>query len=85
MKIFKMDRSYTPGMITALCQFAFSTVMIVLIIKGHMVEPWQYIVAFIALVILFVCAQSQVAATNGLEYRKMPKLIRANIKTVRNN
>jgi len=78
-----MSRSYTPGMVTALCQFAFSTVMMVIIIKNQLVEPWQYIVAFIALVVLFICAQSQVAATNGLEYKKMPKLIRANLKAVR--
>lgn len=83
MKIFKMKRSYTPGMVTALCQFAFSTVMMVIIIKNQMVESWQYIVAFVALVALFICAQSQVAATNGLEYRKMPKLIRTNLKAVR--
>jgi len=49
-----------------------------------LVEPWQYPVAFLALVVLFVCAQSQVAATNRLEYRKMPGMIRANIKAVRN-
>lgn len=83
MKIFKMNRSYTPGMVTALCQFVFSVVMMIHIIKERMVEPWQYIVAFIALVVLFVCAQSQVAATNGLEYRKMPKMSRDNIKAIR--
>jgi len=83
IKIFKMNRSYTPGMVTALCQFVFSVIMMVFIVKESMVEPWQYIIAFIALVVLFVCAQSQVAAANGLEYRKMPKLIRANLKAVR--
>jgi len=84
IKIFKMNRSYTPGMVTALCQFVFSVIMMVFIVKESMVEPWQYIIAFIALVVLFVCAQSQVAATNGLEYRKMPKMIRANLKAIRN-
>ena len=84
MKIFKLKRSYTPGMVTALCQFVYSTVMMVIIVRDQLVEPWQYPVAFLALVVLFVCAQSQVAATNGLEYRKMPGMIRANIKAVRN-
>jgi len=33
-------------MVTALCQFVFSAVMIVIIVKERMVEPWQYIAAF---------------------------------------
>jgi len=83
IKIFKLNRFYTPGMVTAVCQFVFSAVVLVWIIRAQMILPWQYLAAFLLLVCLFVCAQSQVAATNGMKYREMPKMIRANLKAVR--
>lgn len=84
IKIFKLDRSYTPGMVTAICQFILSAAALAYIIKTHRVIAWQYPVAFLILLVLFICAQSQVAAANGLEYKNMPKMIRNNLKTVRN-
>ncbi len=77
--LFKLDRRYTPGMVTAITMFIFSVYALVLVIQNGTVEGWQYAVAVLLLLATFMPMQSQVMRANGMKYRELPKMLRTNL------
>ncbi|WP_165173799.1 HXXEE domain-containing protein [Adlercreutzia sp. ZJ242] len=82
IRIFKLHRRYTPGMLTAMLMFALSAFALALVVQSGAVEGWQYAVGALLLVATFVPIQRQVVRTNGMKYRDLPKMIRANLRRV---
>lgn len=82
IRIFKLNRRYTPGMVTAICMFALSVFALVLVIQSGAVAGWQYAVGALLLIATFIPIQSQVVRTNGMKYKDLPKMIRANLRRV---
>jgi hypothetical protein len=83
IKIFKLNRKYTPGMITAVCQFSLSTFTLYYLIQGNLISLWQYAVGLLILIVgLFLMARFGMAA-NGIKFSQVPKMIRENFKRVR--
>ena len=74
IKIHKLKKPYTPGMITALILFAYSVFLITQINKAGGLPAWQWIVGFILSFAGFAVMQQFFLRTVGLtfgEFRKM--------------
>lgn len=82
LRLFRMDRRYTPGMVTAIAMFLLSCFALALIIMSGEVTGWQYAVAFLLLLALFLPTQSQVVRTNGMRYKNLPKMVRDNLRRI---
>ncbi|WP_172137006.1 HXXEE domain-containing protein [Adlercreutzia sp. ZJ473] len=82
IRIFKLHRRYTPGMLTAMLMFALSAFALALVVQSGAVEGWQYAVGALLLIATFIPIQRQVVRTNGMKYRDLPKMIRANLRRV---
>ena len=74
IKIHKLKKPYTPGMITALILFVSSVIVITQINKAGGLPAWQWIVGFILSFAGFAVMQQFFLRTVGLtfgEFRKM--------------
>ena len=74
IKIHKLKKPYTPGMITALILFVYSVIVITQINKAGGLPAWQWIVGFILSFAGFAVMQQFFLRTVGLtfgEFRKM--------------
>ena len=74
IKIHKLKKPYTPGMITGLIMFAYSVFIITQINKADGLPAWQWIVGFILAFVGFAVMQRFFLKTVGLtffDFRKM--------------
>lgn len=75
-----LKRKYTPGMVTAICQFVLSTGALAYIIQTHSVKAWQYVVAvFIFILGLLFMAVNGMRA-NGIDPKTMPAQAKRNVQ-----
>ena len=74
IKIHKLKKPYTPGMITGIVMFVYSIFIIVQINKVGGLPVWQWIVGFILALLGFVVMEQFFLKTVGLtfiDFRKM--------------
>ena len=74
IKIHKLKKPYTPGMITGLIMFAYSVFVITQINKAGGLSSWQWIVGFVLAFVGFAVMEQFFLRTVGLtfvDFRKM--------------
>ena len=74
IKIYKLKKPYTPGMITGLIMFAYSVFIITQINKAGGLPVWQWLVGFVLAFVGFAVMEQFFLRTVGLtfgEFRKM--------------
>ena len=74
IKIHKLKKPYTPGMITGLIMFAYSVFVITQINKAGGLSSWQWIVGFVLAFVGFAVMEHFFLRTVGLtfvDFRKM--------------
>ena len=74
IKIHKLKKPYTPGMITGLIMFAYSVFIITQINKAVGLPVWQWLVGFVLAFVGFAVMEQFFLRTVGLtfgEFRKM--------------
>jgi hypothetical protein len=84
IKVFKMNRKYTPGMVTALCLLALSIFTLWYVIRGNLIMLWQYGVGLLIIIVGLFCMARFGMAVNGIKFSEVPKMIKRNLKELRN-
>ena len=79
IKVFKMEKPYSPGMITAELQLMTSVLFYIYVTKNDMVLPIDYLIAFLIFLILFVLMQRSLMGMFGIKYFDFLKLVRKNV------
>lgn len=85
IKLMRQPRPYTPGMVTALAEFALGVACLAYLIASCPVAWWEYLVAVVLYFACFALMQSRLTKLMGMRYRELPKLMRARIKELRGN
>ena len=76
IKIFKLEKCYTPGLVTAEIEAVTALALIVYIAVNHLAAWYDYVCAPFVFLACFACMQRTLMATIGLHYKDMPALIR---------
>ncbi len=83
IKLFRLKKPYTPGMVTALAELAVGIGCLVYLITNCPVSLWEYLVAIVLYIACFALMQSRLTKLVGMRYRDFPKLMRTRIKEMR--
>ncbi len=83
IKLMQQTRPYTPGMVTALAEFALGAGCLAYLIAFCSVAWWEYLAAVVLYFACFAFMQSRLTKLVGMRYRDFPKLMRARIKELR--
>lgn len=68
IKLHKMTKPYTPGMITALCLLVTSVWVFWTFASTHLVSGTDFILGAVFMILAFACMQRTVIAIYGLHY-----------------
>ena len=81
IRIFRMKKFYTPGMVTAEIQAVIAIVLIVYLAVNHIGAWYDYVCGPFIFLACFACMQrTLMAMVGGLHYSDMPKLIKAQLR-----
>lgn len=83
IKLMRQPRPCTPGMATALAEFALGAACLAYLVAFCSVAWWEYLVV---LVFYFTCLafmQRRLTKLIGMRYRELPKLMRSGIEELR--
>ncbi|MDE8701794.1 HXXEE domain-containing protein [Adlercreutzia equolifaciens] len=80
IKLFKLKRPYTPGLVTALAEFAVGIGCLAYLITSCPIALWEYLVAVVLYFACFAFMQSRLTKLVGIKYREFPKMMRTRIK-----
>ena len=81
IRIFRLKKFYTPGMVTAEIQAVIAIVLIVYLAVNHIGAWYDYVCGPFIFLACFACMQrTLMAMVGGLHYSDMPKLIKAQLK-----
>lgn len=83
IKAAKLDKPYTPWMVTAEIECILAILMFWYLSSHHMVEPIHYLYGFLLMVIWFMLMQRALVHLVWMKYRDLPKKIKENIKRIR--
>lgn len=83
IKLFRLERPYTPGMVTALAELVLGAICLAYMIMNCGVMWWEYLVAVVLYFGCFAFMQSRLTKLVGIRYRVFPKIIRSRIKELR--
>ena len=76
IKIHKLDKPYTPGLVTAWLLAIAAIYSIIQLNKFNLASPLDYLIGVILFIISFLILQSQVFKQIGVSRREMIKRIR---------
>ena len=79
IKIHKLKKPYTPGMITGLIMFAYSVFIITQINKAGGLPSWQWIVGFVLAFVGFAVMEQFFLRTVGLTFGDFRKMAMARV------
>ncbi len=79
---FKLNRRYTPGMITALCQITVSIIVLVVLAEKHLIKGWQYATGVPILIVGLMCMAIIGMRENHFKPTDMPKNVIRNFKAI---
>lgn len=79
IKIFRLKRPYTPGLVTALAELAVGIGCLACLITSFPVALWEYLVAILLYFACFAFMQSRLTKLVGIRYRDFPKMMRSRI------
>ncbi len=71
IKLHKMEKPYTPGLITALCLGLTSIIAMINFSSNHLLQSWDYVWGLLIMFICFGAMQRTVIAIYGLGYKDL--------------
>ena len=80
IKLHKMSKPYTPGMVTALALLALSVYTLVVFSKQGIVSGADYVFGFLCMVLCFVAMQRTVISIFGLGYKDIIAKAKSKLK-----
>ena len=81
IRIFRLKKFYTPGMVTAEIEAVTGIALIVYLVVNHIGAWYDYVCGPFIFLFCFACMQrTLMAMVGGLHYSDMPKLIKAQLK-----
>ena len=83
IKIFGLKKKYTPGMVTALMEAVVGIGLICYLAVNHLAAWYDYVGGILLFFICFASMQKTLTLMVGIRYRDMPKLIKKQIKRMR--
>lgn len=83
IKIFGLKKKYTPGMVTALMEAVVGIGLICYLAVNHLAAWYDYVGGILLFFICFASMQKTLTQMVGIRYRDMPKLIKKQIKRMR--
>lgn len=76
IRLFRMKRFYTPGMVTAWLEFAVSVMMITYLAVNDIARWYDYVFDPLLMIVCFGLLQKTMTLMVGIRYSDMPKMIR---------
>ena len=76
IKLHKMTKPYTPGMITALCLLVTSVWVFWTFASTHLVSGTDFILGAVFMILAFACMQRTVIAIYGLHYSDLIEFVK---------
>lgn len=83
IKIFGLKKKYTPGMVTSLMEAVVGIGLICYLAVNHLAAWYDYVGGILLFFICFASMQKTLTLMVGIRYRDMPKLIKKQIKRMR--
>lgn len=83
IKIFGLKKKNTPGMVTALMEAVVGIGLICYLAVNHLAAWYDYVGGILLFFICFASMQKTLTLMVGIRYRDMPKLIKKQIKRMR--
>ena len=83
IKIFGLKKKYTPGIVTALMEAVVGIGLICYLAVNHLAAWYDYVGGILLFFICFASMQKTLTLMVGIRYRDMPKLIKKQIKRMR--
>ena len=81
IRIFRMKKFYTPGMVTAEIEAVTGIALIVYLAVNHLGAWYDYVCGPLIFLFCFACMQrTLMSMVGGLHYSDMPKLIKAQLR-----
>ena len=81
IRIFRLKRFYTPGLVTAEVEAATGIALIVYLAVNHLAAWYDYVCGPFIFLACFACMQRTLMSMVGrLHYKDMPKLIKAQLR-----
>ena len=80
IKLHRLDKPYTPGMVTALCLGAASVFALVLFSRDHLLPGSAYAWGVLLMFVCFAAMQRTVIAIFGLSYKDLFATAKAKIR-----
>lgn len=80
IKLHKMNKPYTPGMVTALLLGFASICVLVIFSKNHVIQAREYVWGILLMFACFFAMQRTVISILGLRYKDLLDRIKAKIK-----
>lgn len=76
IRLFRMKRFYTPGMVTAWLEFVVSVMMIAYLAVNDIARWYDYVFGPLLMIVCFGLLQKTMTLMVGIRYSDMPKMIR---------
>ena len=76
IRLFRMKRFYTPGMVTAWLEFVVSVMMITYLAVNDIARWYDYVFGPLLMIVCFGLLQKTMTLMVGIRYSDMPKIIR---------
>ena len=83
IKLHRMDKPYTPGMITALCLCAASVCVLIVFSGQQIVRGAEFGWGVLLMMLSFIAMQRSVIGIFGLSYKGLVKTAKGKIKEIR--
>ena len=76
IRLFRMKRFYTPGMVTAWLEFVVSVMMIAYLAVNDIARWYDYVFGPLLMIVCFGLLQKTMTLMVGIRYSDMPKMIK---------
>lgn len=80
IKLFRLKRMYTPGMVTAWLEAATGISLVVYLANNHLASWHDYVLGIIIFFSAFVTMQKTLTMMVGIRYRDMPQMLKKQLQ-----
>ena len=80
IKLFRLKRMYTPGMVTAWLEAAAGISLLWYLASNHFASWYDYVLGIIIFFAAFVTMQKTLTMMVGIRYRDMPRMLKSHLR-----
>lgn len=80
IKLFRLKRKYTPGMVTAWLEAAVGISLLVYLASNHFASWYDYVLGIIIFFAAFVTMQKTLTMMAGIRYRDLPRMLKKQLQ-----